>query len=679
MPDQLNNTVPTTTSDDVPNQISQPDQQSPSLFAQLMANASSSQQPNQPVQTSPQPQPPTREQKDAALANHPAVSGAEIQHKVLRTLAGNPTRLVIDPDTGESKREPVPLSGKQLLAATLANVLGSVGQVSSNLSRRIKNQAPQPIAPLPSQQAQMQRDQMAQDDFDRIQNQKVRQAKIINANLEAMRSAYALSMEDDAAKRQAIANHADELESWNKAGAVEASNVPGDEIAKGDKWDKSRWLAIPDGLQPVFKPDGTRATNGQGVPMSATTYSLVDGTTQVPLSQDKYDQLARYSLMQTKEGFKLPEGSTISSAQLALMNHKLSLIQQTQTELDRLHDAVGSDKVDLASEIKKNPKLLSAIESFHNTSAGEDDLVKLLQSMAASSNPKVKGAVGTISALFGQQNLDKWVARNQQPPDKMSLEDAKQVLADPRTDPKSNLYTAAQGIVDASGTSEEKAYREAKEQNPELTRLQFHKQWEEKAEKPDAGTLWAGKTDIFGSSLGGPEVDRKEYNKRYDSFSKDYIQPLNRLKKTDAELTRIMNTANMTGAQKVTALLAAVGISGDPLQGKGFRINQAIVGEHAGARNIWEGAAQRANNLIGSGGPITEKQVRDYESIARDVVHDAFVAAGNEAHRQGLPVDFLPRGGGQHIDPDTAKVYLDIAGGDKDVARKAASANGWRF
>ncbi len=185
--------------------------------------------------------------------------------------------------------------------------------------------------------------------------------------------------------------------------------------------------------------------------------------------------------------------------------------------------------------------------------------------------------------------------------------------------------------------------------------------------------------DIFGSQLGGPGIDRKEFNKRYDSFSKDYIQPLNRLKKTDVELNRIMASPTMTGAQKVTALLGAVGISGDPLQGKGFRINQAIVAEHAGARNIWETATQKANQLIGTGGPITEKQVRDYESIARDVVHDAHVAAANEAHRQGLPVDFLQKGSGKMIDPETAKLFLDIAGGDKDAARKAAQASGWRF
>jgi hypothetical protein len=42
-------------------------------------------------------------------------------------------------------------------------------------------------------------------------------------------------------------------------------------------------------------------------------------------------------------------------------------------------------------------------------------------------------------------------------------------------------------------------------------------------------------------------------------------------------------------------------------------------------------------------------------------------------------VDFLPQGNGSVIDPATVRIYLDVANGDKDKARKAASANGWRF
>jgi hypothetical protein len=163
------------------------------------------------------------------------------------------------------------------------------------------------------------------------------------------------------------------------------------------------------------------------------------------------------------------------------------------------------------------------------------------------------------------------------------------------------------------------------------------------------------------------------------------VKPANRLEKSNEEFNRILADPNMTGAERVTALLGAVGISGNPLQGKGFRINQSTIDEHAKARNVYQDAIQKANRISGTGGPITDQQVKDYANIARGVVHDEYVTAAREAQRQGLPVDFLPKGTSdaqgnpQKIDANNARIYLDIAGGNKDKARKAAQANGWSF
>src|SRR5690242_586485 len=124
-------------------------------------------------------------------------------------------------------------------------------------------------------------------------------AKIMNANLEAMRTAYAIGKEDDAVKDQVIANHASELDNWNKAGAVEASNIPSSELLKKG-FDKSKYIAIPDGRIPAIGPDGKQAKNADGVPLSEITYSVIDGTTQAPLTQDIFDKLSKYGLMQAK-------------------------------------------------------------------------------------------------------------------------------------------------------------------------------------------------------------------------------------------------------------------------------------------------------------------------------------------------------------------------------------------
>lgn len=193
-----------------------------------------------------------------------------------------------------------------------------------------------------------------------------------------------------------------------------------------------------------------------------------------------------------------------------------------------------------------------------------------------------------------------------------------------------------------------------------------------------------GNVDAFGSKIGitpeGTQLAPKEYNSRSDKFAKDYVAPLNVLQKTNMEFERINNNPNQTGAEKVTALLNAVGISGDPLKGKGFRISNDVINEHAQARNIWQGAVQKLNTIVGSGGPITSQQIKDYTEVAQGVVHDAYVTAAQEARRQGLPVNFLPKATsqGQKAPDSILKIYVDSAGGDVGSAEKALRQAGWQ-
>lgn len=338
--------------------------------------------------------------RDQALDFHPAVTQAHLLRKVGETLAGGPQiRTTIDPETGTVTREKQPLSTRQILLGALANVLGGGGQIAGNLSNRMAGRAPKPVQPLPSQVAQQQQAAQAQEDYNQQQTAKIQKAKVLNANLEAMRTGYAIGKEDDDAKDSVINNHKDDLEQWNKAGAVEASNIPSDQLlAKG--FDKSKYVAIPDGRVPVLNADGQRVTDSNGVPLSQLTYSVVDGTTQTPLTQDKYNELSRFGLMQSKQGFNLPEGSTISSATLALMNHKLDLINQTQREID---EVAGPGKVDLAAKLRENPSYLKAIESFHNDGASTepDNQINNLQAK----NP---AAAGLMRDLFGNKNLEDY-------------------------------------------------------------------------------------------------------------------------------------------------------------------------------------------------------------------------------------------------------------------------------
>lgn len=193
----------------------------------------------------------------------------------------------------------------------------------------------------------------------------------------------------------------------------------------------------------------------------------------------------------------------------------------------------------------------------------------------------------------------------------------------------------------------------------------------------------------FSSPLSVPE-----YNKRYEKFtaSKQFqnLQQMNQSYQQFQDTLRDINSGkNMTGAQSVVGLFNAIGISAEPLAGKGFRINSNTIEEHIGARGLNQAAYQKLLKLK-AGDIITPQQLKDYADIAAQVYENAYVSEAAEAHREGLPADFLPQGGGAKLDGTTARIFTravlqahpELA---KDPAKlkqavgAAAQANGWSF
>lgn len=432
------------TTSDVGNQIPLPEAQSSqappqSAFTQAM-------QPD--VQQNPQAQQPQVQQPPADPRDaHPSVQRASILHRVAETLAGGPQiKTTIDPVTGETTREKVPLTSHQILTGALANILGGIGQIGTNLSNRMEGRAANPIQPLPTQVAQQKQAQQSQADFEQEQQTKVQQAKILNANLENQRLSYALRHEENSVLDSNIALHKDDLENYTNSGTVEASQVPSSQLlAKG--YSPSKYLAIPDGHVPAIGPDGKQVVSKDGVPVEELTYSVVDGTTQVPMSQDAYDKFKQYGLMKGADDFKVPEGATVSTASQALMNYKIGLIDQTGREVNEVRQAAGLEPINIASEVKKNPGLLKSIESFHNsTSDDPNDQLTAIQRV----HP---GAAGAIKNLMGgDAALQKYAAANQQLPDNMTEDKARAILADTRTDPNSPAAKGAQAFLTGKRT-----------------------------------------------------------------------------------------------------------------------------------------------------------------------------------------------------------------------------------
>ncbi len=173
----------------------------------------------------------------------------------------------------------------------------------------------------------------------------------------------------------------------------------------------------------------------------------------------------------------------------------------------------------------------------------------------------------------------------------------------------------------------------------------------------------------------------KDYVSREKSFKKN-ADDLAGTEQTFQQFGQILSDANsgkdLTGAQSVVALFNAIGISAEPLRGKGFRINQSTVEEHANARGLGESLYQKLLRLK-SGDVITPDQIKDYASIAAQSRENKYVSLVNEVHNSGLNADpFLPTGNGQALDPSTAKIFLRLAGGDQNKAIAAAQKKGWR-
>lgn len=194
----------------------------------------------------------------------------------------------------------------------------------------------------------------------------------------------------------------------------------------------------------------------------------------------------------------------------------------------------------------------------------------------------------------------------------------------------------------------------------------------------------ASQPDVFGNQAQLGPGGVKEYTQKYNNFTKNQVLPLQKVEQQFAQFNEIKNDIDqgksMTGAQSVVGLFNAIGISAAPLKGAGFRITGNTIDEHKDARGLGESLYQKLLSLK-NGDIITPQQMRDYADLAANARRNQYYQAIDEATREGLKVDFVPKPQqpNQPIDMGTAQIYLHAANGDKDKARKAASSNGWAF
>jgi hypothetical protein len=196
--------------------------------------------------------------------------------------------------------------------------------------------------------------------------------------------------------------------------------------------------------------------------------------------------------------------------------------------------------------------------------------------------------------------------------------------------------------------------------------------------------------DALGFQPKLPVTGAEGYQKVAGSFKKN-IDDLSQTEQSFQQFADIKKQIDegkdLTGAQSIVGLFNAIGISAEPLKGKGFRINNLTVAEHAGARGIQQAIEQKFGKLK-TGEIITPNQLRDYADIAAGVRENKYVALVNQMHNAGLNADqALPTGNSQKADPGTARIFLRLVGWNggpptpqqKQAAQAAMQKKGWSF
>lgn len=641
---------------------------------------------DQVVSNTPAPNPP-----------HPLVQKAMLTHSVARVLAGNPTRLVIN-DDGSTRREPVPLTGKQIgMAIVLEAISGSLTGLAAGRGR---GPGAAGAAAFAQQQALVQQRQQQMDVAARQDYENKNKSLVVQAQLAEINSRIGLNTAEAEKNGSEMIDKAVEINRASGLLDVDPSELDngGEPMTQAEIIDamKTGRLNIGDhigamaGRVPVTRPDGTTH-------WEATFLVFNNPNEMVRISQDQYDRYVAAHIPGFpaanvgQNGLEL-KLSTVQRANEILISHSLA-DERLEDMRTVLAGTPYADKIPEKIDFSR-PGVETALMRFQKYRSHSDqhgmDLYESLQAMGADRRDPKTGQmqpnsdakyVNTVATAMGGWPLLKALH------DKLVSDSAAQkASAEARARGDEEIRTARTMVpIKAATAGAEANARVAAENSPAAISGAAAKAGAEQTARNQADQAAMGQlTDPFGNQIAvtadGQRLGVKEYNSRADKFSKEYVQPLMVLQKTTMEFQRINSNPNQTGAEKVTALLNAVGISGDPLKGKGFRITNDIIKEHASSRNIWEGAVQKLNTVFGSGGPITSKQIADYTAVAEGVVHDAYVTAAQEALRQGLPVNFLPKATaqGQRADNLTIKIYLDSAGGDSQSAVKAMTAAGWK-
>ena len=644
----------------------------------------------QPQQTQPQPQPqqPTQQTNElgdsllqqsaqmvsnspvaAASSVHPSVQKASVVRDIAQTLAGGPrVSYSIDPQTGKMVQVERPLSTREIgMSIALAALSGGLSGMQFQGNNATAKSAGAGFAQgqQEQQQKEAQQRQQATQDY-------VRAAATANTNFQTHQNALRLGQMEKSVHDGYVADAKPALQALNDVGGILEHNVSEADLLP--KYNVTKNAAIVDGTVPRMNADGSQATNKDGSLAWDNTYSVVDPQKKIAMPDETAQALAAFRVpgyFTMKDGVSQPvnlQGSAPIRAQFVLDGlQTLSSIKLTQQGVSSQLATLGKDGAADAQQFDVNLK-----QSIANGTVSPRSLkvfakyasMPLDQAFDQMTKDKVSPTViGELGSLI------PYDAREQLKLQRTAKEEAQKASITTASDIAKAQALAP--ITIATRVAEAKA----------LAPIQIGVAGAEERARQAARPLSQSLTEP--DSLGFvPTVDAKTANSRFNSFKKN-SDALSQTEGTYQQFNSILNDVNagrgLSGAQSVVALFDSIGISATPLAGRGFRVSNNVIKEHAEARG-WQGALQQKLLNVKQGDVITPDQVKSYANVAAQARESQYVNLVNQAHNAGISADpFLPTGNGQHVDPSTARIFLTLAGGDKAKARAAAQAKGWSF
>src|ERR1035441_9912307 len=267
--------VPIQSSPPIPNQIQQGQPNQP-------------QNPNQP---NAQPKP-AGTPAPQAPEQHPSVQRAGWVHDVAETLAGGPKyQYNVDPNTGEMKKTPVPVSGKHLaLAIALEALQGSLTGLAAG---RGKGPGAAGAAAMAQQQQQQQKikEQAQREASDNY----ARGAAIAQTNMHMALNERTLAEADVKLHQRDVDTYAPIYDEAVKAGAVDREGLDEAEVHKlltpdpttgQSALNVSKDMIIPIRVRPKTNADGSQAKGTNGEPLYEKEYALLKPSAQIDLPPD---------------------------------------------------------------------------------------------------------------------------------------------------------------------------------------------------------------------------------------------------------------------------------------------------------------------------------------------------------------------------------------------------------